>query len=254
MGVVCACLVVFIHVMVEPSAGTAEWWVYHLFKRGVCNIAVPFFFAAAGYFLAGHCRETGWWARETRKRMRTLLAPYCAWVLLALLWGTALALTANLLAGDGVAFGAFLFLVGDVRALLGRGVGLAARVVVVRDRGGRRPVWVGGAVGGDGGGDGGQDAVRRDRAGVVGHVGGFPRRGVAAMADGALLPNLPAAHQLRVGPARGVLNRLPGTQAWAGRLPWYVGCGVTAIVVSGGVALALRRWAPRLAGVLFGGR
>lgn len=47
---------------------------------------------------------------------------------------------------------------------------------------------------------------------------------------------------------------MPGTQVWAGRLPWYVGCGVTAIVVSGGVALALRRWAPRLAGVLFGGR
>lgn len=57
-----------------------------------------------------------------------------------------------------------------------------------------------------------------------------------------------------LGPLGVVLNRLPGTQVWAGRLPWYVGCGVTAIVVSGGVALALRRCAPRLAEVLFGGR
>lgn len=99
MGLLCACLVVFIHVRLDAGAGWAEWWCDVLLKEGVCRIVVPFFFVAAGYFLAGHLGEAGWWGRELRKRARTLLIPYCAWIVLAVLFAISLTLAANALAG-----------------------------------------------------------------------------------------------------------------------------------------------------------
>ena len=42
----------------------------------VTRIAVPFFFFSSGYFLAAHVNEVGWWGREMRKRVFTLLIPY----------------------------------------------------------------------------------------------------------------------------------------------------------------------------------
>lgn len=342
MGVVCACLVVFIHVMVEPSAGTAEWWVYHLFKRGVCTIAVPFFFAAVGYFLAGHCRETGWWARETRKRVRTLLAPYCAWVLLALLWGTALALAANLLAGAPLsrnlplsaeawlrAFGLdvldypLVVPLWFVRCLMvfvvaapllvwplrrSRALGLAWLAVLAAvcvavtpytaEEGTAGWFWrgtvslaglfyfslgmfarywgvawalprawswcaiAGGVVlfGLAGHWEATAEAMAaRTRCVGIGLAlwgtwGAFPAVAWPRWLTGLSFPIFLLHTNFVLGPLGLALNQLPGAQDWAERLPWYVGCGVTAIVVSGGVALALRRCAPRLAEVLFGGR
>lgn len=99
MGLLCACLVVFIHVRLDAGAGWAEWWCDVLLKEGVCRIAVPFFFVAAGYFLAGHLGEAGWWGRELRKRARTLLIPYCAWIVLVVVFAISLTLAANALAG-----------------------------------------------------------------------------------------------------------------------------------------------------------
>lgn len=98
MGLVCACLVVAIHVGL-PEAKGVGWWVTRSLTAGICRIAVPFFFVAAGYFLAGHTGEPGWWRREMGKRIWSLLVPYVLWSLLWTAYGIPLALIANRLAG-----------------------------------------------------------------------------------------------------------------------------------------------------------
>lgn len=97
----CACLVVAIHVRVEAEVGNACWWFRVLLKDGVVRIAVPFFFATAGFLLAGHAREAHWWVRETGKRVRTLLVPYLIWPPLFVLLMFVLIVAAN--AGAGAA-------------------------------------------------------------------------------------------------------------------------------------------------------
>lgn len=100
MGFVCACLVVFIHVC-QPGGekGTLGWWLAKLSAEGICRIAVPFFFVAAGFFLAGHADEPGWWRRELGKRVRSLLAPYMLWSLLWVAYSSLLIVAANALNG-----------------------------------------------------------------------------------------------------------------------------------------------------------
>lgn len=99
LGFVCACLVVAIHVRVEAEVGNACWWFCGLLKDGVARIAVPFFFATAGFLLAGHAREARWWVRETGKRVRTLLVPYLIWPPLFVLLMFVLIVAANAVAG-----------------------------------------------------------------------------------------------------------------------------------------------------------
>lgn len=99
MGIVCACLVVAIHVG-NPEAMGAGWWVAKLLSNGICRIAVPFFFVAAGFFLAGHTAEPKWWARELGKRMRSLLVPFVSWSALYTVFGLSLVLSANALHGE----------------------------------------------------------------------------------------------------------------------------------------------------------
>lgn len=73
-----AIMVVFIHV---PHRGLAAnySWLMNLLPVGICKIAVPFFFMAAGFFFAGHVGETGWWCDSLRKRYKSLLVPYVIW-------------------------------------------------------------------------------------------------------------------------------------------------------------------------------
>ncbi len=47
----------------------------------VCPAALAFFFAFAGYFLARHAQEPGWWRQAVAKRVFTLGGPYCIWLL-----------------------------------------------------------------------------------------------------------------------------------------------------------------------------
>ncbi len=82
MGFVCACLVVFIHLFL-PTPELSTQPIRHFLDAGICRIAVPFFFIASGYFLAGHMDELGWWPREFGKRLHTLLIPYICWSLIA---------------------------------------------------------------------------------------------------------------------------------------------------------------------------
>ena len=51
----------------------------HNFLPGALSTVVnAYFFAAAGFFLAGHVHEKGWWAREIEKRFWSLVVPYFA--------------------------------------------------------------------------------------------------------------------------------------------------------------------------------
>lgn len=80
MGLICAFLVVFIHVGSPIPVGSFSWWIKHLLVvDGPSRIAVPFFFLVAGYLLAGHLREEGWWPREVKKRVKSLVVPYLLW-------------------------------------------------------------------------------------------------------------------------------------------------------------------------------
>lgn len=81
MGFVCACLVVMIHVNVSATISGLSWCCYQFMRHGICRIAVPFFFVAAGYLLAGHMGEHGWWPKAIHKRIRTLVIPYVIWSL-----------------------------------------------------------------------------------------------------------------------------------------------------------------------------
>ncbi len=80
MGFVGACLVVSLHVsqqlQVEGVLGKVAGYISN---KGLGNCAVPFFFMASGFFLAGHMGECGWWRSECRKRIRSLLVPYLIW-------------------------------------------------------------------------------------------------------------------------------------------------------------------------------
>lgn len=75
-----AVLVVIIHC----RWGMKPWvngFVSVFMAGGLAQMAVPFFFVVAGYFIACHVDEDGWWCREIGKRMKTLMVPYVIWTL-----------------------------------------------------------------------------------------------------------------------------------------------------------------------------
>ena len=85
-SVIAAGMVVGIHTAgMEIGAfelGSALWWWLALGMYGFFQIAVPFFFLCSGYFIAGHMEEDGWYGRECKKRVWTLLIPYLFWGIL----------------------------------------------------------------------------------------------------------------------------------------------------------------------------
>lgn len=99
MSLACAFLVVARHAGFDGVQGSVPWWLYRLVCFGVCNIAVPFFFIASGYFLAKHFDESGWWKREVAKRIRSLLIPMFLWWGILILWAMPFSIAANKLAG-----------------------------------------------------------------------------------------------------------------------------------------------------------
>ena len=86
MSLLCAILIVSIHVGwpydVPLSLG---WLIDEGVKKGIANIAVPYFFIISGFFIARHFNEPGWYQREIKKRLKSLLVPYFAWSFIALL-------------------------------------------------------------------------------------------------------------------------------------------------------------------------
>lgn len=87
MSFVCACLIVLIHCTPSPDKSTWQWWVANLLGAdGLCRIAVPWFFVASGFFLAGRYGEPSWYPNAVKKRIRTLLVPFVAWAMIGLLF------------------------------------------------------------------------------------------------------------------------------------------------------------------------
>ena len=77
MALVCALFVVALH-----SPGVRGFLGIDLLADGLLLIAVPYFFVASGFLLAGHMNSSvggGWLLPELRKRMQTLLIPYFLW-------------------------------------------------------------------------------------------------------------------------------------------------------------------------------
>ena len=96
MSFVCACLVVLLHCTPAAVPGSFTWWFCHMFGReGLCIIAVPYFFFAAGFFLAGKFDGArpilDVWRQEVNKRVISLLFPFVIWMVISavrsyLLW------------------------------------------------------------------------------------------------------------------------------------------------------------------------
>jgi len=96
MSIVCAILVVTIHVSF-PESGIS--WVWNrTISHGVAAIAVPYFFAVSGFFLAGHFGDCGWYRHEIQKRIGSLLFPFLIWVLIATCLVTPLSIIADVIA------------------------------------------------------------------------------------------------------------------------------------------------------------
>ena len=108
MSFVCAVLVVYIHVGVSGEPDSLEWWLKNSVAEGISRIAVPFFFLIAGFFIAPHIGERGWWFQSLQKRVRTLLLPMVIWSVTYGTISTFLKIVSNVQAGRLVDLSAFL--------------------------------------------------------------------------------------------------------------------------------------------------
>ena len=79
MSLLCAALVVFIHISGPKEFGSAAWCFHYIFRSIFATIAVPYFFCAAGFFLGKHVDEPGWYRNAIRKRVKSLLIPFVFW-------------------------------------------------------------------------------------------------------------------------------------------------------------------------------
>ena len=86
MSSVCAMLVVYIHIPMYHAFVGINRVFYDLLRSGLCQIAVPFFFFASGFFLAKHYAEKSWYEDAIRKRCKTILVPYIIFSCLYLLF------------------------------------------------------------------------------------------------------------------------------------------------------------------------
>lgn len=89
MSVLCALFVVIIHCRPEFEHGCLAWYVKEVLENGICEMAVPFFFLASGFFIAPKI-AAGLYKAEVAKRIRTLLVPYVFWLLMYLMLAMAL--------------------------------------------------------------------------------------------------------------------------------------------------------------------
>lgn len=102
ISLICAFFVVCIHCRPVGTLGGFTWWVNEIFNRGICFIAVPFFFIVSGFFLAKHIHENHWWKHEVNKRIKSLLIPYVSWSILYFLYTILLILIANIIANTSL--------------------------------------------------------------------------------------------------------------------------------------------------------
>lgn len=99
MSLLCAFFVASIHVSwTHDQSLSGGWLIYYAIKEGIARIAVPFFFVVSGYFLAQHFDEEGWWSREVKKRIKSLVVPFLLWSIITLVATVPLSIVADLIA------------------------------------------------------------------------------------------------------------------------------------------------------------
>ena len=79
MSLLCAMLVVALHVFPSNDANFIVRFIDKYFAYGLGRIAVPYFFMLSGYFIGRHATEQGWWRTCVRKRIQSLFVPYIIW-------------------------------------------------------------------------------------------------------------------------------------------------------------------------------
>lgn len=77
-------LVVFIHVPYTPMGRVADY-IHEFWIEGVCSVAVPAFFFISGYLFCPVSFSWKVYGGKLKRRINTLLIPYMAWNLIALL-------------------------------------------------------------------------------------------------------------------------------------------------------------------------
>ena len=77
MAFFCSGLVMLIHYPAGGRHGDAlSTFFWDCFPGAVLRVAVPFFFCAAGFWLAGRFKDNGWWKQAVISRAKSLLIPY----------------------------------------------------------------------------------------------------------------------------------------------------------------------------------
>ncbi len=100
MSLICSIMVVCIHVLKRTQTrGSCAWILRQLSGEGLCRIAVPFFFITAGYFLATHFHEKGWYKREITKCIKSLVAPFIVWSFICFLVCSCIIIVENISKG-----------------------------------------------------------------------------------------------------------------------------------------------------------
>lgn len=79
MSLLCSFLVVFVHAGSDGEWTTSGRWLFWMLGWGISSVAVPYFFFASGFFMAGHLDDPLWYRKALSARVRTLLVPYIFW-------------------------------------------------------------------------------------------------------------------------------------------------------------------------------
>ena len=72
MSIICAMLVVMIHVQTPTDFPFFREWI----TGCIAQIGVPFFFVVSGYLLLNHSTESNWWLNTIKKRFHSLVIPF----------------------------------------------------------------------------------------------------------------------------------------------------------------------------------
>jgi len=114
MSLLCAFMVVALHMAGSDVVGHPTWWMHRVFGVGFFGIAVPFFFLASGFFVEARYQAGGTYWQIVKKRVRTLLVPFFVWNLLytAFILGTicAVDIMAHRPIGTNIALSGFRWL------------------------------------------------------------------------------------------------------------------------------------------------